>query len=110
MWRERGFRGRVLNAGGRFGNTTSASIPLALALNPEELSVGRRFGLFGYGGGLSACFAFGTIRATLELQSAKRSGYQASVSEHSASLKRSVIGLGVLSSLGLIFGAVLAVV
>ncbi|HKN51800.1 MAG TPA: hypothetical protein VJX66_04825 [Amycolatopsis sp.] len=55
-------------------------------------------------------FAFGTIRATLELQSAKRSGYQASVSEHSASLKRSVIGLGVLSSLGLIFGAVLAVV
>ena len=27
MWRERGFRGRVLNAGGRFGNTTSASIP-----------------------------------------------------------------------------------
>ena len=62
MWRERGFRGRVLNAGGRFGNTTSASIPLALALNPEELSIGRKFGLFGFGGGLSACFAFGTIR------------------------------------------------
>jgi len=66
MWRERGLRGRVLNAGGRFGNTTSASIPLALALNPEELSIGRRFGLFGFGGGLSACFAFGTIRHPLQ--------------------------------------------
>jgi len=65
VWRERGLRGRVLNAGGRFGNTTSASIPLALALNPRELSVGRKFGLFGFGGGLSACFAFGTIRHPL---------------------------------------------
>jgi 3-oxoacyl-[acyl-carrier-protein] synthase-3 len=65
-WRERGFRGRVLDAGGRFGNTTSASIPLALALNPKELSVGRRVGLFGFGGGLSACFAFGTIRHPLQ--------------------------------------------
>ena len=65
MWRERGLRGRVLDAGGRFGNTTSASIPLALALNPEELSVGRKFGFFGFGGGLSACFAFGTIRHPL---------------------------------------------
>jgi 3-oxoacyl-[acyl-carrier-protein] synthase-3 len=62
MWRKRGFRGRVLDAGGRFGNTTSASIPLALALNPEQLTVGSRFGLFGFGGGLSAGFAFGTIR------------------------------------------------
>ena len=44
---------------------TSASIPLALALNPGELSVGRKFGLFGFGGGLSACFAFGTIRRPL---------------------------------------------
>jgi 3-oxoacyl-[acyl-carrier-protein] synthase-3 len=66
MWRERGLRGQVLNAGGRFGNTTSASIPLALALNPEKLSVGRRFGLFGFGGGLSACFAFGTIRHPIQ--------------------------------------------
>ena len=66
IWRERGFRGRVLNAGGRFGNTTSASIPLALALNPEELSIGRKFGLFGFGGGLSACFAFGTIRHPIQ--------------------------------------------
>ena len=65
MWRERGFRGRVLDAGGRFGNTTSASIPLALALNPTELSPGRKFGLFGFGGGLSASFALGTIRHPL---------------------------------------------
>ena len=65
-WRERGLRGRVLNAAGRFGNTTSASIPLALALNPEDLSVGKKFGLFGFGGGLSACFAFGTIRHPLQ--------------------------------------------
>ena len=61
-WRARGFRGRVLDAGGRFGNTTSASIPLALSLNAPELTVGRRFGLFGFGGGLSASFAFGTVR------------------------------------------------
>ncbi|WP_340687970.1 hypothetical protein LCL61_18450 [Amycolatopsis coloradensis] len=53
--------------------------------------------------------AFGTIRATLELQSAKRHGYHTSVAEHSASLKRSVIGLVVLASLGLIFGAILSV-
>jgi 3-oxoacyl-[acyl-carrier-protein] synthase-3 len=65
MWRERGFRGQVLDAGGRFGNTTSASIPLALALNPGELSVGRKIGLFGFGGGLSASFALGTIRHPL---------------------------------------------
>ena len=65
-WRERGFRGRVLDAGGRVGNTTSASIPLALALNSKELSVGRKLGLFGFGGGLSACFALGTIRHPLQ--------------------------------------------
>jgi 3-oxoacyl-[acyl-carrier-protein] synthase III len=66
LWRKRGFRGQVLDAGGRFGNTTSASIPLALALNPKELSTGRKFGLFGFGGGLSASFAFGTIRHRLQ--------------------------------------------
>ncbi len=66
MWRERGFRGQVLDAGGRFGNTTSASIPLALALHPEELSIGRKFGLIGFGGGLSASFVFGAIRHPLE--------------------------------------------
>ena len=64
-WRERGLRARVLSAGGRFGNTTSASIPLALALNPGDLAVGSRFGWFGFGGGLSACFALGTIRHPL---------------------------------------------
>ena len=65
-WRERGLRGRVLDAAGRFGNTTSASIPLALARNSNELSVGRKFGLFGFGGGLSSCFAFGTIRHEIQ--------------------------------------------
>lgn len=65
MWRERGFRGEVVDAGGRFGNTTSASIPLALALHPGALRTGRRFGLFGFGGGLSASFALGTIRHPL---------------------------------------------
>ena len=69
MWRERGFRGRVLDAGGQFGNTTSASIPLALALNAEELSVGRKFGLLGFGGGLSASFAFGTLRHPIHVTS-----------------------------------------
>ena len=66
LWRKRGFRGRVVSAEGRFGNTTSASIPLALALNAGEFEVGRRFGLIGFGGGLSASFAFGTVRHPLE--------------------------------------------
>jgi 3-oxoacyl-[acyl-carrier-protein] synthase III len=65
LWRSHGFTGQVLDAGGRFGNTTSASIPLALALNPDELKPNRRFGLFGFGGGLSASFALGTIRHPL---------------------------------------------
>ena len=64
-WQESGFKGQVLDAGGRFGNTTSASIPLALAMNPTALSVGRKFGLFGFGGGLSASFALGTLRHPL---------------------------------------------
>ena len=64
-WRERGFRGEVLSAEGRFGNTTSASIPLALALHPEALAPGKKFGLFGFGGGLSASFALGTLRHPL---------------------------------------------
>lgn len=66
QWRERGFRGRMLDAGGRFGNTTSASIPLALALNAREFTVGRKFGLFGFGGGLSASFAFGIVQHPLK--------------------------------------------
>lgn len=74
MWREHGFRGRVLTAEGRFGNTTSASIPLALALNAAELSPGRKFGLIGFGGGLSASFAFGTIRQPLRTWTNQRTG------------------------------------
>ena len=65
VWRRRGFAGRVIDAGGRFGNTTSASIPLALALDGEHLGVGRRFGLFAFGCGLSASFALGTVRHPL---------------------------------------------
>jgi 3-oxoacyl-[acyl-carrier-protein] synthase-3 len=61
-WRERGFRGEVLSADGRFGNTTSASIPLGLALNGSALQVGRKFGVFGFGGGLSASIALGEVR------------------------------------------------
>ncbi len=53
--------------------------------------------------------AFGLIRAILELQSARRSGYQVAVAEHTASLKRSGLALGALASLGLVFGAILAV-
>jgi len=64
-WRRKGFAGEVLDAGGRFGNTTSATIPLALALNAGRLAVGRRFGWFAFGGGLSASFALGTIRHPL---------------------------------------------
>jgi len=30
QWRSGGFKGKVLDAGGRFGNTTSASVPLAM--------------------------------------------------------------------------------
>ena len=66
LWRERGFKGRVISAAGKFGNTTSASIPLALTMNPDELAVGTRLGLFGFGGGLSASFSFLTIRHRLE--------------------------------------------
>lgn len=65
MWRERGFSGQVLDAGGRFGNTTSASIPLALALNAGDLPVGSRLALVGFGGGLSASIALGTVRQAL---------------------------------------------
>lgn len=67
VWRTRGFQGTVLDAQGKFGNTTSASIPLAWALNPEALQVGRRFGLIGFGGGFSAAFAFGKIRSPISV-------------------------------------------
>lgn len=67
IWRARGFRGAVLDAGGAFGNTTSASIPLAWALHAEALTVGRRFGLIGFGGGFSAAFAFGKIKSPVSV-------------------------------------------
>ena len=60
--RRAGFTGEVVNAEGRYGNTTSASIPLVLALNAAKFAVGRKFGLFGFGGGLSASLAFGQVR------------------------------------------------
>lgn len=62
QWRDRGFAGEVLNAGGMFGNTTSASIPLTWVLNAGALSLNKRFGFFGFGGGMSASIALGTIR------------------------------------------------
>ncbi len=62
QWRQRGFAGQVLDSGGMFGNTTSATIPLALALNPGALSVGRRFAWVAFGGGLSMFSALGEIK------------------------------------------------
>jgi 3-oxoacyl-[acyl-carrier-protein] synthase-3 len=64
-WQARGFAGSVIDAGGKFGNTTSASIPLALALHPEELTVGKRFGLFAFGGGFSVSIAVGQIKTPI---------------------------------------------
>lgn len=52
--------------------------------------------------------AFGAIRATLELQHAKKGGYQAGVLEHTESVKKSGLALAGLSALGIIFGAVVA--
>ena len=62
QWRQRGFRGNVLDAGGYFGNTTSATIPLALALNAPELKVGRRFIWSAFGGGLTVNIVLGEIK------------------------------------------------
>lgn len=58
----RGFRGHVLDAEGKFGNTTSASIPLALALNPNALTVGSTIALIGFGGGYSFRSAIVTFK------------------------------------------------
>ncbi len=66
-WRKRGFQGEVVDANGEFGNTTSASIPLALALNAEKLQPGRRFVWAGFGGGFSASLAFGIIRQPIQV-------------------------------------------
>lgn len=70
QWRERGFSGQVLDAGGDYGNTTSATIPLALALHPEALSVGRRFVWAAFGGGLTVNFAMGEIRHEISVLTA----------------------------------------
>ncbi len=81
-WRERGFAGEVLDAGGLFGNTTSASIPLAWTLNAESLSVGRRFGFFGFGGGLSVSIALGTIRHPITISTVIE-GHESARAAHS---------------------------
>lgn len=52
--------------------------------------------------------AFGAIRAVLELQHAKKGGYQTSVHEHTESAKRSGFAVAALAALGIIFGAVIA--
>ncbi len=61
-WRKRGFKGNILTADGMFGNTTSATIPLAMALHGDELQIGRRFLWFAFGGGLSAASVLGEIK------------------------------------------------
>lgn len=61
-WTERGFHGEVISADGNFGNTTSATIPLALALNPQALKVGRKFVWAAFGGGLTVSTALGEIK------------------------------------------------
>ncbi len=66
-WRSRGFNGTVLSANGEFGNTTSASIPLAVSLHPDELKVGRKFLWFAFGGGLSAASVLGEIKHPLKV-------------------------------------------
>ena len=83
-WRERGFAGEVLNAGGMFGNTTSASIPLAWTLNAEALTVDKRFGFFGFGGGLSTSIALGTIRHPITV-STNIEGHETVAVTHSGS-------------------------
>lgn len=66
QWKDQGFNGKVLDAGGQFGNTTTATIPLALALNSDELKVGRRFIWSAFGGGLTVSMALGEIKHEVE--------------------------------------------
>ncbi len=61
-WQERGFKGEVLDAGGMFGNTTSATIPLAFALHADKLQVGKKFVWAAFGGGLTVSTALGEIK------------------------------------------------
>ncbi|MBD3257404.1 hypothetical protein GF377_03145 [candidate division GN15 bacterium] len=62
QWRKNGFEGQVLDGGGMFGNTTSASIPLAVALHGDQFEQGRRFAWMAFGGGLSATCALGEVK------------------------------------------------
>lgn len=56
-WRSKGFRGLVLDAGGRYANTTSASVLLAAAANARELRAGRKWMIVVFGGGYTAVIA-----------------------------------------------------
>ena len=64
--------------------------------------------LAGFWGLAFVVVAIGAIRAVIELQHAKKGGYQSSVLEHTDSAKRSGLALGALAALGIIFGAVVA--
>jgi 3-oxoacyl-[acyl-carrier-protein] synthase III len=66
QWTKRGFKGEVLDAGGQFGNTTSATIPLAVALNSDKFTKGKRFLWSAFGGGLTVSIALGTIKHDVE--------------------------------------------
>lgn len=66
-WKKLGFRGQVLDAAGMFGNTTSATIPLALALNGEALKPGRKFIWSAFGGGLTITMALGQIKHEIQI-------------------------------------------
>ncbi|MFZ6035802.1 MAG: 3-oxoacyl-ACP synthase III family protein [Patescibacteria group bacterium] len=66
-WKKRGFRGEVLDADGQIGNTTSASIPAAVTMHPQQMVPGKRFIWVGFGGGASASSALGTVRHPIEL-------------------------------------------
>jgi 3-oxoacyl-[acyl-carrier-protein] synthase III len=65
QWKAKGFAGTVVDAGGMFGNTTSASIPLAVTLHPDLMKLGSRFVWFAFGGGLSASSAMGEVKHPL---------------------------------------------
>jgi len=65
-WKEKGFTGQLLDAGGMFGNTTSATIPLALTLNGDQLKKGQRFIWSAFGGGLTVSTVLGEIKHDIQ--------------------------------------------
>jgi len=67
QWNEKGFNGEVIDGGGMFGNTTSATIPLAVAVNADKLQVGKRFVWSAFGGGLTVSMALGQIRHEIDI-------------------------------------------